>query len=651
MCWREGEGKECVAVSDIDIDAIIKDIVMSERYRSNSHFSQRVYKDEPILTTARQMGSYLPDEYREMRAISRWQEGENGSRGRWLSEAELFYRQGMAMADFEDDCPYHGSFKSYFPTYSVMSDRQLRGYFTWRARVRAGNIEETSTSFAYLYLYELLCGIGVADPLSGYRAIESFWQTYRTFAPELDRYVRTWLLDYTIYHNLPSELLQDNKIVAFDRALTALKRAQDAAAAAEHNGARAGGKRRKTAVGTSLTPQTEEALFLAINELSTYRIAESRFAKDHYEDVRHVTCCVYLQLAEHYAKHRKLGLIESLFGEQLALPYTMFGSAVFFDPKRHPDCTYELDEIHRYRCEQGLWTCERFYGSRARSSQLGLIMRAVDRVMRETWNYPHPLKAEGAPKYVLKMVEKAVEERFAWAQTHKPVEVHIDLSSLRGIRDAAARSREALLTDEERGIESPARGEGLRQGEGASGATEETARPAPIGPAVACATASTDGAEPETDGSTDTLPHEAGLHGKGAAPEPTVGIGMEATRAADAEPAEVASACETTSAPQEVKAPSPDPQEAQQPTPPQASQQSGPLSAAQLAYLQALLSSDAPAMDVALKLASTSEDMMVDAVNDALFDTVGDTVIEYAADGPALIEDYREDVEGILQHA
>ncbi len=42
---------------------------------------------------------------------------------------------------------------------------------------------------------------------------------------------------------------------------------------------------------------------------------------------------------------------------------------------------------------------------------------------------------------------------------------------------------------------------------------------------------------------------------------------------------------------------------------------------------------------------------MVDAVNEALFDTVGDTVIEYAADGPALIEDYREDVEGILQHA
>ncbi len=39
----------------------------------------------------------------------------------------LFYRQGTFMADFEDDCPYPGTFNSSFPTYNAMSDRQLRG--------------------------------------------------------------------------------------------------------------------------------------------------------------------------------------------------------------------------------------------------------------------------------------------------------------------------------------------------------------------------------------------------------------------------------------------------------------------------------------------------------------------------------------------
>ena len=42
--------------------------------------------------------------------------------------------------------------------------------------------------------------------------------------------------------------------------------------------------------------------------------------------------------------------------------------------------------------------------------------------------------------------------------------------------------------------------------------------------------------------------------------------------------------------------------------------------------------------------------MLVDAVNETLFDLVGDTVIEYGPDGPELIEDYREDVEGFLNH-
>ena len=143
-----------------DVQRIIEQILNTERLRNSSHFSDRVYTDEPILTTGRQMASYLPDRYREMRAISRWQPGANGGSGRWLTEAELFWRQGVFMEDFEDDCPYHGSFKSFFPTYNAMSDRQLRGYFTWRAAVRRGRIEETSLSFAYVYIYELLCGIG-----------------------------------------------------------------------------------------------------------------------------------------------------------------------------------------------------------------------------------------------------------------------------------------------------------------------------------------------------------------------------------------------------------------------------------------------------------------------------------------------------------
>ena len=40
----------------------------------------------------------------------------------------------------------------------------------------------------------------------------------------------------------------------------------------------------------------------------------------------------------------------------------------------------------------------------------------------------------------------------------------------------------------------------------------------------------------------------------------------------------------------------------------------------------------------------------MDQANEALFETVGDTVIEYGDTGPQLIEDYRDDVRGFLDH-
>ena len=170
-------------MADQDVKMLIERIMAEARTHQSARFSNKIYADEPILKTGRQMQNFLPDQYRKMREISRWQDDPKGGAGRWLSEAELFYRQGLLMADFEDDCPYNGTFKSYFPTYNAMSDRQLRGYFTWRAQVRRKKVEETSTSFAFLYLYELICGIGVDNPLDGFRKIKAFWESYRAYEP------------------------------------------------------------------------------------------------------------------------------------------------------------------------------------------------------------------------------------------------------------------------------------------------------------------------------------------------------------------------------------------------------------------------------------------------------------------------------------
>ena len=585
-------------MADQDIKMLIERIMAEARTHQSARFSHEVYADEPILKTGRQMQNFLPDQYRKMREISRWQDDPKGGAGRWLSEAELFYRQGLLMADFEDDCPYNGTFKSYFPTYNAMSDRQLRGYFTWRAQVRRGTVEETSTSFAFLYLYELICGIGVDNPLDGFNKIKAFWDVYRAFEPSIDRFARVWLQDYAVFHGLDPKLLRDSKTVMFDNALIELRRAaRDLVPAPAPSGQTP--KRRKTSEPTLPLPPDEvreERLMAAIDALSTYNLSNSRLDRSHHRDLRHVACAVYVRMARYYDTHRKTGIVTSLFGEETAMPYTMFASAVFFAPERHEDCEYRLDPIHIYRCQNGFWECMRIHGSRQKSSKLGEMMRACDQRLRLALDPAHPLKEEKVPKYLAKIIDDEIVAWLSWDAAHQPVKIDIDLSQLGHIRSAAAQTREALLIDEERE-------DGMLAEVDTAGSERSKAEP------VADATVEAVAAPIRQD----------------EADEPTISTEQFGVVA----PLLVPTPAFTAAAPVDA---------------------TNELAPAADAYLRALLEHNAVQAESAVAQSEQSEDMLVDTINEALFDLVGDTVIEFSAAGPQIIEDYEADVRGYLDH-
>lgn len=585
-------------MADQDVKMLIERIMAEARTHQSARFSNKIYADEPILKTGRQMQNFLPDQYRKMREISRWQDDPKGGAGRWLSEAELFYRQGLLMADFEDDCPYNGTFKSYFPTYNAMSDRQLRGYFTWRAQVRRKKVEETSTSFAFLYLYELICGIGVDNPLDGFRKIKAFWESYRAYEPGIDRFARVWLQDYAVFHGLDPKLLSDSKTVLFDKALIELRRAARDIEPLP-TPATPATKRRKSSEPTLPLPPDEareERLMAAINALSTYNLGNSRINHAHHRDLRHVACAVYVRMARYYDTHRKSGIVASLFGEETAMPYTMFASAVFFAPERHKDCEYRLDPIHIYRCQNGFWECMRIHGSRQKSSKLGEMMRACDQRLRLALDPAHPLKEEKVPKYLAKIIDDEIVAWLSWDAAHQPVKIDIDLSQLGHIRNAAAQTREALLIDEER--EDDALTEAV---EADSGQPEAEPAANMIAEPAAASTQQNEADEPTI--STEQFGVVAPL----LAPEPTPATPMSAGTASA-----LAHAAED--------------------------------------YLRALLEQNAAQAASAVERSGQSEDMLVDNINEALFDLVGDTVIEFGAAGPQIIEDYEADVRGYLDH-
>lgn len=278
------------------------------------------------------------------------------------------------------------------------------------------------------------------------------------------------------------------------------------------------------------------------------------------------------------------------------MPYTMFASAVFFAPERHEDCEYRLDPIHIYRCQNGFWECMRIHGSRQKSSKLGEMMRACDQRLRLALDPAHPLKEEKIPKYLAKIIDDEIVAWLSWDAAHQPIKIDIDLSQLGHIRSAAAQTREALLIDEEREDDALEDAEEVDSGQPeAEPAANMVAEP------VATAIRQDEADEP-------TIPTEQfGVVAPLLAPAPTP---------ATAVPADITSA----------------------------------LAPAAEDYLRALLEQNAAQAASAVEKSGQSEDMLVDSINESLFDLMGDTVIEFGTAGPQIIEDYKADVRGYLDH-
>ena len=273
------------------------------------------------------------------------------------------------------------------------------------------------------------------------------------------------------------------------------------------------------------------------------------------------------------------------------MPYTMFASAVFFAPERHEDCEYRLDPIHIYRCQNGFWECIRIHGSRQKSSKLGEMMRACDQRLRLALDPAHPLKEEKVPKYMAKIIDDEIVAWLSWDAAHQPVKIDIDLSQLGHIRSAAAQTREALLIDEEREDGTLA---------DAEVAVAERREAEPVADTIAEPVATT---MQQDEASVPTISTEQfGVVAPLLAPTPA--------------PADTASA----------------------------------LDPAADAYLRALLEQNAAQTASAVEQSGKSEDMLVDSINEALFDLVGDTVIEFGSAGQRIIDDYEADVRGYLDH-
>lgn len=457
-----------------DIDKILEQLLSDPRLREGRAFaSSRTYGDEPIIRRGSQMHGFVPEPIKQLREM------QVTPQGRTWSEARLFFEQAKLLEDFEDHAPFVGQFISYYPTYRSMNDRQLRGYFTWRGNVRRGQIEDVSTSFAYVYIYELLMGIGAEPGAKAFEALETFYRAYRAFdQASMDRNVRPWLVDYVVDHGLDPKLAEPYTDAAHDKAISLLEGIDRAAVLSAPP---KGSRRAPLDFGT--LGEAAAKLADAVDALSTYRLKDSRLYKENPNDLAVVLLAVFIRLSRHYARTHNQGLVETLFGTRFPLRHLMYASAIHYEPAPHPDCVFELSATRRYLCKNGSWACDGYHDGGAKSAKLGDLARAVDRQLRAAIDFPAQLKDRAEPKYLVKMIDAEVADYLAYKEAHRPVVVDIDFSKLAQIRAAASVTQEALLVDEER--EDAPQAEGLEAAvfaePPASAEPEPATSPAPSG--------------------------------------------------------------------------------------------------------------------------------------------------------------------------
>jgi len=382
----------------------------------NNNFAYRTYQDEPIIIGAIQMESLTPPKYRAMRKLAVCKGGYPES------VEKIFYKQGKFMEDFEDDFDYRGEFVQYFPTYQSMNDHQLRGYFSWRTRVRRGEIRKTSLSFAFVYIYELINQIGVCDPEEGFYALKNFWAAYKELDYSITRYVQLWLKDFIVYYNLDKSLFEDSWDQKFSAAVLTLLNHKS------HG--------------------TDE-IFSALNSLSAYNFRNSRFFKQYPDDVKNVICAVFYSLSDYYDKNRKNTLCEKLFGRFYTSSYNMFNSAVFYDHLHRNDYVYKISDLCKYTCKNGKWSCENFFQYSGKNRQIRAMLKAIDFNMRQKYNFAHQIRAVKTSKILADIIDKVIVKYLESKNESARPQIEIDVSRLQNIRKTALETQSKLLIEEE----------------------------------------------------------------------------------------------------------------------------------------------------------------------------------------------------------
>ncbi|NAW51407.1 hypothetical protein GNY06_08435 [Elizabethkingia argentiflava] len=341
-----------------------------------------------------------------------------------LMRKKSFYEHALFMEGYEDDAEIV-PFSEYFPVYRSMDIAQLRSYFTFRRLLRQGEYLNVPLSYIFVYIYEILMQIGVANPEVGLETLKNLKIAYGPSQPKLIRYLDLWMQDYVVYYGLTNR---------FDEFFAQEKQEDDLAL-----------------LLSSYREVDESALFETACAISSYKIKNGALFKKHPNDVVSVVARTIKAIVPIYEQRFRQPIEHLCLGLRKRSPHPMFASAVFFRPDSPKEKTVNISLRRSYYCKGGLWSMDTFREKvfPKKGDLISLILHETDRKLRISMNIKSSMIGKMSDPIVENAIQQEINSYFQEKAEEARPKIKVDFSKLDKIRSDAAVIRDALLSEED----------------------------------------------------------------------------------------------------------------------------------------------------------------------------------------------------------
>ena len=125
-----------------------------------------------------------------------------GERVRTLCLFSGFREEALALRrEKGTPCPF-APFFSYIPQFYQMTAAQKAYYLYFRDEADAGRYIDTSQSYFWLYIYEIINLTDHIPPEIGIRRMAGAWAAYRRLLPSIDKNMSRWVADYGLVNGV-----------------------------------------------------------------------------------------------------------------------------------------------------------------------------------------------------------------------------------------------------------------------------------------------------------------------------------------------------------------------------------------------------------------------------------------------------------------